>query len=593
MDQARSPDIASLLGEALQHHRAGNLEDAERIFHRILAVDPRNADSLHLLGMIDYQRGLRQDAAEKIRRAIAIDGNYPAYHSNLGTVLQALGELDEAAACYERALAFKPDWADLHSNLGNIQLAQGKPELAAASQDRALALNPDLAEAHSNLGNVLQSQGRLDEAVARYERALLLKPDYATAHNNLGNALAALGRIDDAADHYQRALALRPDYADACNNLGNIRKAQGKFEEATALFEQAIRIRPAYARAHFNRAEIKTFHSGDPDLAMLQDLAARNDLSADDAMHIHFGLAKALADSGDHLRSFEYLRSGNALKRSRIHYDEKAVEEYFARIASIFTVELFDRLAGQGHPSPAPVFVLGMPRSGSTLIEQILASHPQVHGAGELTILEKLEASDPLTPYPDSVPRLTGEALHRLGESYVASLPHVTPHKLRIVDKLPGNFLRAGLIRLILTNARIIHTVRDPIDTCVSCYSKLFEAGLFYTYDLGELGRFYARYHSLMRHWRHVLPPASMLDVRYEDVVDDLEGQARRLIAFCGLPWDDRCLGFHQNNLPVKTASAVQVRQPLFRSSLQRWRKYEAELGPLLAELKPIGFGNA
>jgi hypothetical protein len=224
-----------------------------------------------------------------------------------------------------------------------------------------------------------------------------------------------------------------------------------------------------------------------------------------------------------------------------------------------------------------------MPRSGSTLIEQILASHPQIQGAGELTTLEKMEAG-----YPESYSALDGPALRRLGESYLAQMPLLANGKVRIVDKLPGNFLRVGLIRLMLPNARIIHTTRNPIDTCVSCYSKLFTVGLPFTYDLGELGRYYRAYSELMAHWRSVLPPGAMLDVSYEDVIDDLEGQARRLIDYCGLPWDDRCISFYRTIRPVKTASAVQVRQPLFRSSLQRWRRYEAGLGPLLDELALI-----
>ena len=304
---------------------------------------------------------------------------------------------------------------------------------------------------------------------------------------------------------------------------------------------------------------------------MLEALAASDDLPADQALYIHFALAKALDDVRDYGRAFEHLRQGNALKRERIDYDETGTLKLFEHISAVFDRGLFDRFQGQGDPSSVPVFVLGMPRSGSTLIEQILASHPQIHAAGELTILENS---------PMDV-----TAFRRLGQSYLSQLPKVPDEKIRIVDKLPGNFLRIGLIRLMLPNARIIHTMRDPIDTCLSCYSKLFNTGLPFTYDLAELGRYYRAYSELMAHWRSVLPPGAMLDVSYEDVVDDLEGQARRLIDYCGLPWDDRCIDFHRSNRPVRTASAVQVRQPLFRSSLQRWRNYESGLAPLLDEL--------
>jgi hypothetical protein len=227
-----------------------------------------------------------------------------------------------------------------------------------------------------------------------------------------------------------------------------------------------------------------------------------------------------------------------------------------------------------------------MPRSGSTLIEQILAGHPQIHAAGELGDLEK--ASRRSTPFPECIPALDASDLRKIGQDYLARIPVLASGQTRIVNKLPDNFLRIGLIRLILPNARIIHTVRDPIDTCVSCYSKLFASGQYFSYELGELGRYYNRYRELMDHWRSILPSGVMLEVSYEDVVNDVEGQARRLMEYCGLPWDDRCVSFHQTTRLVKTASAVQVRKPLFRSSLQRWRKYEPSIGPLLQALGPL-----
>jgi tetratricopeptide (TPR) repeat protein len=599
-----------MLETALGHHQAGRLAEAEAIYRQILAVHSDHADSLHLLGMIEHQRGHHEIAVSLIRAAIAVNQTEAAYHSNLGIIYQAQGKLDEAAACFERALILKPDWAEVQSNYGNILQAQGKLEEAAACQERALALKPGFAEACSNLGNVRYAQGQLTEAVSCYERALALKPDYADAHNNLGtaflaqdkideavahyaralelkpgyasadnnlgNALMRQGKIDDARAHYQRALALKPDYANAHNNLGNVFKEQGNFDDAMAHYGRAIAINPDYAEAHLNRADLKFFQPGDADLAMLEALAARDDLSADQALYIHFALAKALDDVKDYGRAFEHLRQGNALKRERINYDEAGVFHLFERISADFDRDLFDRFQGQGDPSSVPVFVLGMPRSGSTLIEQILASHPQIHAAGELIILEKSS--------------MDVAAFRWLAQSYLSQLPKVPDEKVRIVDKLPGNFLRIGLIRLMFPNARIIHTMRDPIDTCLSCYSKLFNTGLPFTYDLAELGRYYRGYSELMAHWRSVLPPGAMLEVSYEDVVDDLESQARRLIDYCGLPWDPSCVDFHRSSRPVRTASAVQVRQPLFRGSVQRWRHYEASLAPLFNELARGGF---
>ncbi len=510
-----------------------------------------------------------------------------------------IGRIHDAVTRYERTLLLNPDFADAHNNLGVALVQLGRMADAHAHFGRAVALNPGYADAHNNLGNSLAAQGRLEDAVAHFELACALEPALVNARNNLGVALVQLGRLDDAEAHYRRVLALNPDDPEAHNSLANICKMQGKFETALAHYERAIRNRPAYAEAHFCRAEIKTFRPGDTELAALQALARTENLPADKAPFVHFGLAKALEDCGDYTRAFEHLRKGNELKRRQIHYDESAVGRFFGRIASAFDPGVFDRLRGEGNPSSAPIFVLGMPRSGSTLIEQILASHPQVHGAGELPDFDialngVLAAGDRSVPYPECVPALDGAALRSIAEAYIARLPARANGKIRIVDKSLSNFVNIGLLRLILPNAKIIHTMRDPIDTCVSCYSKLFASGQTFSYDLAELGRHYRRYAELMAHWRTVLPSGAMLEVSYEDVVDDLPGQARRLIDYCGLPWDDRCLSFYKQSRPVNTASAVQVRQPLFRSSLQRWRRYESAIGPLLHALGDLipGPGN-
>jgi tetratricopeptide (TPR) repeat protein len=459
---------------------------------------------------------------------------------------------------------------------------------------RARTLKPDFAEAHNNLGNALLQQDKIDDAVVHLERALVLMPDFVAAHYNLGIALSRKDRSEEAKAHYERALILNPDYANAHNNLGNLFVEEGKFPQAIASFQRAIALKPTHAQAHLNRAAIKTFQRGGADMAALEALAADGDLPEDNAIYIHFALAKALDDIGDYVRGFEHLRRGNALKRRQINYDETSELKLFQRIAAVFDRSLIDRLQGLGDPSPTPIFVLGMPRSGSTLIEQVLASHPQIHAAGELTILEMMEASgelsseDPPLPYPESAPVLDGNSLRALSRSYLSRLPSVANGEVRIVDKLSGNFLRVGLIRLILPSAKIVHVRRDPLDTCLSCFSKLFTYGLHYSYDLAELGRYYRAYTELMAHWRSILSPGTMFEVVYEDLVNDLEGEARRLIDYCGLPWDDRCLGFHKTSRRVKTASSFQIHQPLFRSSLQRWRHYEAGLGPLVDELKSV-----
>jgi hypothetical protein len=328
----------------------------------------------------------------------------------------------------------------------------------------------------------------------------------------------------------------------------------------------------------------------------MEALAAQPDgLSKTDRLQLDFALAKAHADLKNHGRSFEHLLRGAAAKRATIRYDEAEAFALFDRIEQAFTRELIAEKSGSGDPTPMPIFVIGMPRSGTTLVEQILASHPVVHGAGELQafndVVLEVRGPDGLpVAYPQFVPALDAAALKAIGRRYEMLVRKLVGTKgagsERVTDKMPSNYYFAGLIHLALPNAKIIHTVRDPVDTCVSCFSKLFSAEQNHTYDLAELGRYYRRYEKLMAHWRRVLPEGRMLDVRYEDVVADLEGQVRRIIAYCGLPWDDRCLSFHATDRPVRTASATQVRQPIYTSAVGRWKAYEPYLGPLLKELQ-------
>ena len=313
-------------------------------------------------------------------------------------------------------------------------------------------------------------------------------------------------------------------------------------------------------------------------------------LSAKEQAFLHFGLANALAGS-DPERSFQHLLAGNVLQRKLVAYDEAALLGLLEGTRHFFTADLMQSRAGLGDPSHTPVFVLGMPRSGSTLVEQILASHPRVSCLGEANTFNKaiLELGGPDADrlhFPAGTPPLSAEFLRQTGATCAARMNALAPAADRIVDKTLENFRFAGFIHLALPNARIVHTRRDPLDTCFSCFSKLFSEGLCYTYDLGELGRHYRAYEALMAHWREVLPEGVMLEVQYEELVADLEGQARRIVAHCGLEWDARCLNFHKTGRQVRTASKTQVRQPLYKSSVGRGHLFEAQLGPLLEALR-------
>jgi tetratricopeptide (TPR) repeat protein len=371
----------------------------------------------------------------------------------------------------------------------------------------------------------------------------------------------------------------------------------GRLDEARLALERAIALAPRKVEFYLNLLDVKKFTAEDHHFAALQALAKDDtSLAPEDRINLHFAMGKALAQVGDERQAFDHLLEGNSLKRQEVVHDEAAAWRMFERIRAVFSAELMRSKQGGGDLSQLPIFIIGMPRSGTSLVEQILASHPMVFGAGErLELRDALnsfgEASEISLPFPERFLVATGEELRRLGADYLnrlkTALPAAPRDWRRITDKMPANFRLAGLIHLALPNARIIHTCRDPVDTCLSCFSIHFTADQPFAYDLGELGRYYRAYYSLMEHWRQVLPEGLMLDVHYEDLVGDLEGQARRIVAHCGLEWDDACLAYDKTARPVKTASAAQVRQPIYRSSVGRWRPDADVLNPLLDGLGP------
>jgi Flp pilus assembly protein TadD len=510
------------------------------------------------------------------------------------------GRIAEAEALCQGALEAQPNSYEAEQLLGVIAHQGGKLDEAIEHFRRTVDLAPQVALHHANLGEMYRLAGRLDEAAASSSQALVLDPEFPEPLNNL--ARIAITRGDPKGlDYCREAIALKPTFADAYNNLGNILKELGDLEAARQAFVRAIELNPNAVAFYVNLAEVHKFSPGDPHLAAMEALVANSDgLSKSDRMHLDFVLGRAYGDLRDYRSSFRRLLAGNATKRAEVDYDEKSTLALFDHIERVFTSALIEAKSGHGDPSSVPIFVLGMPRSGTTLVEQILSSHPMVYGGGELTAFYETvmtirgPGGRPIAG-PGVIPSLDAKVFSEIGARYLAAIRDLAPGARHITDKRPNNYYFIGLIHLALPNAKIIHLVRDPADNCVSCFSKLFtmaERGeLNHTYDLAELGRYYRRYQRLMAHWHCVLPPKRILDVRYENLVADLAGETRRMLTYCGLPWYDRCLAFHETKRPVRTASAAQVRQPIFDSSIGRWRAYEAFLGPLLAELSSSSNG--
>jgi tetratricopeptide (TPR) repeat protein len=573
-------DAHSNLGHAL--HALGRYEDAIAHYQRALTINKDHAGAHNNFGSSLHALGRAEEALWHFRRAVAINPSFAQAHCNVGGLLAALDRRDEAVAHFRQALAIRPDDPDAHRHLADQLAAHDRIAEAIGHYEIARAIRPDSAEICCGLANALQKQRRFAESIAHYARAIAIRPDSAEIRNNLGNSLLALDRNDEAIAQFEASLAINPATVEAQNNIGVALQALGRFEDAAQAYEAAVKLAPGRAVIHLNLARLKPTDASR--LATLEALAldpsARN---PEESIALQFALAKAYADRNDPERSFRHLIAGNALKRRHVRYDEAESLALFERIRTVFTADLFERKAGSGDPCPVPVFVVGMPRSGTTLVEQILASHSKVFGAGEREDLGATIAGFEANgeAFPERVRRLSSQELRQFGSNYIGAIRASFPTAERIVDKMPINFLYVGLIHLALANARIIHVRRDPIDTCFSCFSMLFVGDQPYTYDLGELGRYYRAYEALMAHWRQVLPPGVMIEVRYEDIVDDLQGQAAAMVGHCGLAFEESCIAFHETRRPVRTASSTQVRQPIYRSSVGRWRAYEHLLQPL------------
>ena len=622
---ALKPDCAEArldLGSLLV--RLDRATEAIAQFEAVIALRPDSAQAHNNLGLVLAGLGRHEEAVAMLDRALAIAPDYPEALNNLGNARLATGAIAEAIACYRAAIDQRPGYVNAMGNLGNALFQAGRYEESREQFERGLALDPQSPAISNGLGNTLQKLDRWNEAVACYERAVASRPGYADAwanlgaayndrqlyekaltccdraiaidgrraeaFNNRGIALVALDRFDEAMESYARALAINPKLAMAYVNIGSALVERGRIDEAVGHFDRAIALEPAQPQFHLCHVLARHVVDDDPRLAVLEALARDAAAMPDGArIDLHFALAKAYSDVGRRGQAFAELLSGNAIKRRHVDYDEAATLGRLEGIARAWPREMLDAWSGMGHPSARPLFILGMPRSGSTLVEQILASHPAVTAGGEMSHFED-SVTAALGPVEDYMPRREPGGrrhtrLRRIADRYLAALDSLAPGAQRITDKMPANFALIGLIRLALPNARIIHTRRNALDICLSCFSTLFTA-VPYSYDLDELGRYYRAYVRLMGHWRDALPESTILDVDYEMLVSDFETQAKRIVAHCGLPWDDACLSFYKTRQPIRTASAVQVRQPLYATSVGRWRGIDPELlRPLRAAL--------
>lgn len=610
------------LAEVLR--QAGRLEAASAVIAEAIKLDPENAQALNNLGIIQYEQRRFNDAAESYRRALALQPTMAEALNNLGNALRLTGEPAEALDCYRRALAARPTYPEAHNNLGTLLQQQGIWEEAERALRTAIEQNPRYLEAHCNLALLLSSQRREEEALKIIAEALAFasdkvqpllvtariqlqrgnldvaeqavdivlaqEPDNAAALTLLGQILHDGDRFAEAVDVLHRAVLLEPQNPEALNHYGVALKSVGRLEEAREHITRAVGLNGSLYGAYANLSDLVDFSDNSTDDLfdrMEAIVHAAPDAEAPPLLPLHYAFAKALDDRGDHETALAHYITGGRMKRAELDDDETEMHAFFDSIRAAFPERMFTSRGYAGLTDRRPVFIVGMPRSGSTLVEQILSSHPDVHGSGEIKHLSRAitrlrDRFPELPKYPTIMESITPDQLDGMARDYLQAISAEASGAKRITDKLLTNYFSLGLINLMFPNAKVIHTRRHPIDTCLSAFTKLFKDDLPHSYDLAELGRYYRKYRELMDHWEKVLPEGFMTSVDYEDVVADSEREARRLVDFIGLQWDERCIDFHKSARPVKTASLAQVRRPIYTSSIQRWKKYGKGLQPLI-----------
>ena len=566
--------------------RLGRLDDSVAAFRRATQLKPGMSDAWRALG----------DALTAIGDTEGADGAY-AQHIRAATRDPRL--LEPATALVEGKVAVAERLIREHLKryptdvvairmLAEVGARLGRYRDSETLLRRCLELAPGFGAARHNLALVLQRQDRFEEALQEVERLLEADPNDTGGHNLKAALLGRLGEVAQSAEIYRRVLDRYPTHAKVWHSYGHALRTTGQQSAAIAAYRRTVELLPNYGEAWWSLANLKTFEFAPADIATMRQQLTREDLSAEDRFHFHFALGKALEDASDHAASFEHYSEGNRIRRSLIAYDPEAVHDRVDRAKALFTPAFLGARTGLGCTAPDPIFIVGMPRAGSTLLEQILSSHSAVEGTMELPDIGAIARDlggprdgDERSAYPEILAGMDGDALRALGERYMASTrvqrKTSAPY---FIDKNPNNWMHVGLIHLILPNAKIIDARRHPMSCCFSVFKQHFARGNRYSYDLRELGRYYRDYVDLMA-WFDEAMPGRIHRATYEQVVDDLETEVRRLLEYCGLEFEPACLRYFENDRAVRTASSEQVRRPIYRDSLEQWTHYDPWLGPL------------
>ncbi len=571
----------------------GDTAQAMAGFRRAIAIEPCLAEAQTNLGQLLLEEEQPDEALIHCRQAVELRPDWPEAHNNLGNALRAQGKLAEARAAYAEALRLNPDLATSHRNMGQALQEEGKLVEAALWYRQALTLDPASGRVHCFLAGVLEEQDNFDEAAAHYQQAIQLEPDFAESYNGLGWLQHEQGFFPQALANYRSALHLKPDFPAAQCNLGYALEELGNFSEAGAVFRQVLERHPKHAGAHAQLATMLRGKLPEVDQQAIESFLAGPDPNPNGRMSLHFALAHVLDARGAYSAAAEQLRQANELalmlqqQRGRT-YDPAEHTRFVDNLLAVFTPAFFQRVAGFGLDSERPVFIVGLPRSGTTLTEQIIASHSRAFGAGEL----RLAREDFFTlggsrlaeaQVFDTLARLDHSTVQGAASGHLERLNAYHATADRIVDKMPDNYLYLGLLAILFPRASFIHCRRDLRDVAASCWMTNFRH-IRWANDPEHIASRFLDYERLMAHWRRVLP-VNVLEVHYEETVADLEGVARRILDWCCLEWEAACLAFHEGKRPIRTASITQVRQPIYTHSVARWKHYQQALRHLFARL--------
>lgn len=568
---ANPQQLLAMLTHAHKLFEAGETEQARMHYHSILRVDKTFPDANNSLGIIEAEAG-KHDLAERwFEKAAKAEPSRPSFHNNRGLALQRLERNKDAADCFRQALD----------------------------------ADPSFVPAQVNLGRALNALREFAEATEHLNKAISTAPDFVDAHQELATAKGEAGDLDGAIAAIDVALELSPNNIRFLTQKAGLFVTFGKLEQSEVVHREVLKLQPNSIHAYNGIARVKTFKTYDDDMENMERLyktipdvdynkvlqGEKDDEKREDPkMNLAMSLAKAFEAIKDFDQAFHYYKEGNRLKRKKYYYDQAADFGEFDLRRELFTPSLVSQFKDAGSPDKTPIFIVGMPRSGTTLLEQVFHAHKDVFGAGELGIMGELvrDQFQGMRAFEKklSKDKVTEQTFKDMGAAYIEKVREIESDSPYITDKMPHNFMQVGFIKLALPNAKIIHSYRNPIDNAFAIFKQIFgNDGHQYGYDLVELGQYHNKYRELMAHWDELFP-GDIFECRYEDMVADLEGQTRKVLDFCGLDWDPNTLNFHKAERAIRTASVTQVRQPIYKSSVEKWRKYETQLQPLIRVLE-------